>query len=72
MNFILSFGGTHITMKVEKELKKLGVNCEIIPTPIESTVECSISIIIRDKSEEEVNEISKLLKYKPIKIKVTE
>jgi hypothetical protein len=69
MNYILSFGGTHMTMRVEKQLKELGINCEIVPTPSESTIECSISIVIKDSSEEEVNNISKILKYKPITIK---
>jgi len=56
-------------MKVEQQLKKSGINCEIIPTPIETKGQCGISIVIRDKSENEITNITESLKYIPITIK---
>jgi hypothetical protein len=46
---LLIFGSTSVALKTERALKDAGVPCAVIPTPVEITSDCGISLLIKEQ-----------------------
>ena len=44
---LLVFDSTSAALKTERALKKAGVPCAVIPTPVEITTDCGISLLLK-------------------------
>ena len=53
---LLTFGSTNIALKVERLLKHAGVLCAVVPTPLEITAECGISLLLKEAWVEKAKE----------------
>jgi len=51
---VLFFDSTNMALKTERLLKSAGVGCTVIPTPVEITAECGISLLFKAGSLESV------------------
>jgi Putative Se/S carrier protein-like len=45
---LLTFDSTNTALKVERLLKDARVECSVIPTPLEITADCGISLLLKE------------------------
>ncbi len=45
---LLTFSSTSAAMKAERALKRAKVPCVVIPTPVEITADCGISLLLEE------------------------
>jgi hypothetical protein len=53
---LLVFDSTNVALKTERTLKEAGVPCAVIPTPVEITSDCGISLLLRGAWVEKAKE----------------
>lgn len=46
---LLTFDTTNMALKTERLLKDAGITCAVIPTPLEITAECGISLLLKEE-----------------------
>ncbi len=46
---LLTFDSTNEALKIERVLKDAGVQCAVIPTPLEITAECGIALLLKER-----------------------
>jgi len=54
---LLVFDSTSLALKTEKALKEARIPCAVIPTPVEITSDCGISLLLREEWVEEAKEV---------------
>ncbi len=53
---LIVFDSTNTALRVEKVLKDAGVQCAVIPTPLEITADCGISLLLKEPWVEKAKE----------------
>jgi hypothetical protein len=46
---LLTFASTSVALKTERLLKDACIPCSVIPTPLEITADCGISLLLQEK-----------------------
>lgn len=59
---LLVFDSTNIAMKTEKALKSVGVRCIVIPTPVEVSADCGISLLLEENCVPRAGQVLKGIK----------
>jgi hypothetical protein len=54
---LLVFDSTSLALKTERALKEARVPCAVIPTPVEITSDCGISLLVKGKWVEKAKEV---------------
>jgi len=53
---LLTFDTTNMALKTERLLKDAGITCAVIPTPLEITAECGISLLLKGELVEKAKD----------------
>ena len=53
---LLTFDSTNEALKIERVLKDAGVQCAVVPTPLEITTECGIALQLKARWVEKAKE----------------
>lgn len=53
---LVLFESTSQALKAEREIKDSGISCAVIPTPVEFTAGCGISLLLDEKAVKEAEQ----------------
>ena len=63
MDSLLLFSSTHFVLKTEKELKRKGFDCRVIPTPRRFSSDCDIAVLVKNTEPVHIGKILNAKKF---------